>query len=55
MLEVAGAGDVLEQLPVRHRRVGLQEGVDARQAVLVEVVVGDDVGVAVQVHAPSST
>lgn len=49
--EVARRGHVLEQLTMRHRLVGVQQCVHADEPVLIEVVVGHDVGIAMQAHA----
>ncbi len=50
--EVPGRGEILEQGPVGQGVIRRAEGVDRDQAVLVEVVVGDQIGVAVEVGAP---
>ena len=49
--EVTSLGDVDQEVAPRRRRVGLQQCVDADEPILVEVVVGDDVGRNVQLGA----
>lgn len=49
--EVTGLGNVDQQVAARRRGLGLQQRVDTDEPVLVEMVVGDDIGRNVQVGA----